>query len=72
MPHFLINVEMVSSLKVNHEKCSVMGIDVVEEIIQNFTSILRCHVGKLPFHYLGVKVGSIHEKLQNGIKWSKR
>ncbi|KAL8534092.1 hypothetical protein ACS0TY_010201 [Phlomoides rotata] len=54
----LRNMEILSGLKVNFEKCSVLGVNVVNEKLRGIADILGCRVGTIPFLYLGIKVGS--------------
>ncbi|KAJ0622431.1 putative RNA-directed DNA polymerase [Helianthus annuus] len=46
------------SLKVNLSKCSVYGIGVTDDQIQNMASILNCKHGSFPFKHLGLLVGA--------------
>lgn len=59
---FLINLELVSGLKVNKEKCSIIGININEDVLDNFANTLRCRIGEISLAYLGVKVGSTHRQ----------
>lgn len=58
--HFLVNLEMVSGLKVNRDKCNIYGLNVANSQMSDFASWLGCTIGSTPFKYLGVRVGSTH------------
>jgi len=50
--------ELVSGLKVNFSKSSVMGVNVGEEFLRLAERFLYCKVGSLSFIYLGLLVGA--------------
>ncbi|KAL8497179.1 hypothetical protein ACS0TY_020751 [Phlomoides rotata] len=60
-------MKLLSGLKINLDKCSVMGINIDEGRIQVIAEILGCRVGSLPFSYLGIRVSSNHKRLS---EWS--
>ncbi|KAL8501989.1 hypothetical protein ACS0TY_021211 [Phlomoides rotata] len=60
-------MKLLSGLKINLDKCSVMGINIDEGRIQAIAEILGCRVGSLPFSYLGIRVSSNHRRLS---EWS--
>jgi hypothetical protein len=45
--------EMVSGLKINFFKSSVIGINVANELMDMTSNFLNCCVGSVPFKYLG-------------------
>lgn len=61
-------LEIISSLKVNFDKCCLYGKNVEERRIQDFANILECKIGRVPFTYLGIKVGINHRK---GAEWKE-
>lgn len=61
----LILLELVSGLKINTNKCNVYGINTDEEWLEQQVNILECSVGRIPFTYLGVKVGISHNKVSD-------
>jgi hypothetical protein len=50
--------EMVSGLKVNFWKSCIMGVNVSDDFLQTATDFLNCRLGRMPFKYLGLPVGS--------------
>lgn len=63
MKRVLKNLELVSGLKINFNKCCIYGINVGEVKMQEMTGILNCEKGSLPFSYLGIKVGMNHRNV---------
>jgi hypothetical protein len=55
--------EMVSGLKVNFWKSSLMGVNVPLEFLWLAAFSLNCRVGSVPFKYLGLSVGANHQRL---------
>lgn len=53
----LRNFELISGLKVNFNKCCLVGLNIEEEAVSTFASYLGCSVGKVPMSYLGLQVG---------------
>ncbi|KAL8482019.1 hypothetical protein ACS0TY_028249 [Phlomoides rotata] len=51
------NSTVWSGLKVNFHKSDIMGINVGEDVIKEWCSILNCKSSSLPFKYLGMQVG---------------
>ncbi|KAJ0535080.1 putative RNA-directed DNA polymerase [Helianthus annuus] len=49
---------LVSGLKVNLAKCSIFGVGVNEEDVQNMAQLLNCKQGTFPFKHLGLMVGA--------------
>lgn len=62
LKRFLRVLEFASGLKVNSNKYCLYGINVSEEPLSTYAGILGCLVGRWPFTYLGVKVGTAHRK----------
>lgn len=60
---FLINLELISGMKVNLDKCNIFGLNTDEAQVTEFASWFGCAVGLIPFYYLGVRVGSSHRKV---------
>ncbi|XP_019432100.1 PREDICTED: uncharacterized protein LOC109339150 [Lupinus angustifolius] len=50
--------DLVSRLKVNFHKSSLMGINVHDNVIEAAATFLSCKVGSNPFNYLGIPVGA--------------
>jgi hypothetical protein len=50
--------EMVSGLKINFWKSSIMGINVSNDFLRLALAFLNCRVSSLPFKYLGLPVGA--------------
>jgi len=50
--------EMVSGLKINFFKSSLIGVNVPEEFMGMACDFLNCSQGSLPFKYLGLPVGA--------------
>ncbi|KAJ0755575.1 putative RNA-directed DNA polymerase [Helianthus annuus] len=49
---------MASGLKVNLAKCSVFGVGVNQQDVDNMANLLGCKSGNLPFKHLGLVVGA--------------
>lgn len=63
----LRNFELISGLKVNYSKSSIMGINVDRNILESMAGILGCVIGTVPFSYLGIKVGVRYKR---ELEWS--
>ncbi|XP_019435061.1 PREDICTED: uncharacterized protein LOC109341583 [Lupinus angustifolius] len=50
--------ELVSGLKVNFQKSSMMGFSVSSSILEAAAAFIHCKVGSSPFNYLGILVGA--------------
>lgn len=48
--------ELVSGLKVNFHKSSLIGINTSTEWLEEAAEVLNCHVGGIPFKYLGISI----------------
>lgn len=48
---------MVSGLKINLFKSSLLGVSVPQAEILSLVEIIRCVVAFLPFSYIGIPVG---------------
>ncbi|GKV11739.1 hypothetical protein SLEP1_g22962 [Rubroshorea leprosula] len=59
--------ELVSGLKINYNKSTLIGINVDTEEINHFACFLHCKPGKLPLMYLGMPVGT---SLRRKSTWS--
>ncbi|GKV40773.1 hypothetical protein SLEP1_g48376 [Rubroshorea leprosula] len=59
--------ELVSGLKINYNKSTLIGINVDTEEINHFACFLHCKPGKLPLMYLGMPVGA---SLRRKSTWS--
>ncbi|GLT87533.1 hypothetical protein SLE2022_056120 [Rubroshorea leprosula] len=55
--------ELVSGLKVNFFKSSLIGLNVEKNDMEIFANKLNCAIGQTPFKYLGVLVGSNPKRL---------
>lgn len=53
----LRSFELVSGLKINFAKSSVIGIHLDPNVLSGISSFMSCKVGVLPFKFLGVPVG---------------
>jgi hypothetical protein len=49
---------MVSGLKVNFWKSSLIGVNVSDEFLGMASNFLHCRIGNTPFKYLGLPVGA--------------
>lgn len=72
--------ELISSLKVNFNKCLLYGWNVEEEVLESGAVLLGCEKGGRQFQYLGMKIGinphitdnwsSLVQRIRNRIaKW---
>lgn len=59
---FLLNLELISGLKINKEKCCLYTLNVEDGRAIEIAEILECMRGSIPFKYLGVTVGRVHRK----------
>jgi hypothetical protein len=50
--------ELVSGLKVNFWKSSLMGVNVPPDFLRLASVFLNCRVGTIPFKYLGLPIGA--------------
>ncbi|KAL8474439.1 hypothetical protein ACS0TY_031055 [Phlomoides rotata] len=57
---FLSNLELVSGLRVNLNKNSLYGVNVGDGKLYDLAGVMGCEVGRIPFVYLGLKVGTTH------------
>jgi hypothetical protein len=55
--------EMVSGLKVNFWKSSIMGVNISQAFMRLATGFLNCREGIVPFLYLGLPVGANHKRI---------
>jgi hypothetical protein len=55
--------EMVSGLKVNFWKSSLLGVNVSQDFLWLASIFLNCRVGVVPFKYLGLSIGANHRRL---------
>ncbi|KAL8507357.1 hypothetical protein ACS0TY_018052 [Phlomoides rotata] len=60
---FLWNLEIVSGLKVDKNKCKLFGLNVHIDELAAYADTLGCKTGTTPFTYLGVKVGCRHTQV---------
>lgn len=58
MKRILRNFKLLSGLKINFNKCCLMGLNVVRSRLLEMVVILGCEVGEVPFSYLGVRIGA--------------
>ena len=58
MKSILRAFEMVSRLKINFLKSSLVGINVGEDFMDMACNFLNCSEGRIPFIYLGLSVGA--------------
>lgn len=54
MRRILRNFELLSGLKVNYNKCSLMGVNIERGDLEAMAAILGCVIGEIPFFYLGI------------------
>ncbi|GAU24432.1 hypothetical protein TSUD_364160 [Trifolium subterraneum] len=59
----LVMFETMSGLKVNFNKSMLVGVNIPGSWLGEAASILRCKVGKIPFLYLGLPIGSDPRRL---------
>lgn len=62
--YLLRNFEIISGLKVNFNKCNIVGINVGHNLVRSMTEILMCEVTKLPLSYLGVVCWGTSQKIR--------
>ncbi|KAL8516818.1 hypothetical protein ACS0TY_015176 [Phlomoides rotata] len=55
MKRILQNLEILSGLRVNFEKCSLSGANVEADRLATLAGILGYNTGSIPFSYLGIK-----------------
>ncbi|KAJ0788753.1 hypothetical protein HanPI659440_Chr05g0195561 [Helianthus annuus] len=55
---------IVSGLKVNLSKSSVMGVNVVDERVGAMADLLGCKTGSIPFNFLGLPVGENMKRIK--------
>ncbi|GJV38519.1 RNA-directed DNA polymerase, eukaryota, reverse transcriptase zinc-binding domain protein [Tanacetum coccineum] len=48
---------LISGLKINVNKCNILGIGVSDEEVSNMANVIGCEAAKFPLKYLGVPVG---------------
>jgi hypothetical protein len=63
MKAILRGFEMVSGLKVNFWKSSLMGVNVSQDFLWLASVFLNCKVSSVPFIYLGLPVGANSRRL---------
>jgi hypothetical protein len=54
----LRHYELISGLKVNFFKSSLLGINVEESFLEGAATFLNCKIGSLPMKYLGIPIGA--------------
>ncbi|XP_071695218.1 uncharacterized protein [Rutidosis leptorrhynchoides] len=57
--------ELASGLKVNFQKSFIYGIGVKDEELGSIANNFGCKIGKFPFTYLGIPIGSKMKKLKD-------
>lgn len=68
----LRNMELVSGLKINFEKCCTYGVNVSFDRLGKMAEILGCSTRMILFSYLRIKVGVNHREVRNGREWCKK
>lgn len=63
MKRILRMFEMLSGLKVNFQKSSLIGVNVDRGIMEEMACILRCNNGEIPFSFFGIRVGINYRKV---------
>jgi hypothetical protein len=58
MKSLLRGFELVSGLKINFFKSSLIGINVDDGFMSMACNFLNCSEGRVPFNYLGLPVGA--------------
>ncbi|MCI36068.1 RNA-directed DNA polymerase (Reverse transcriptase), partial [Trifolium medium] len=59
----LVLFEAVSGLKVNFHRSMLVGVNVAESWLLEAAAVLGCSVGRVPFMYLGLPIGSDPRRL---------
>lgn len=54
----VVSFEMISGLKVNFAKSSVVGCGIDDNELRGISHFLACKIGNLPFKFLGIPVGA--------------
>lgn len=54
-------IELLSGLKVNYDKCSLMGVNMDKNMMETLATILECVKGEIPFSYLRMSGGFTYE-----------
>lgn len=62
MKRILKNFELLSGLKVNFQKCSLLGVNIDRARLEMMANSLGCYIGTIPFSFLGIKVGGIRNR----------
>nr|XP_034930821.1 uncharacterized protein LOC118061489 [Populus alba] len=56
--HILLCFELISGLKVNFYKSSIIGVGIEDHVCRHSAQILRCKQELLPITYLGLPIGA--------------
>ncbi|GJZ71543.1 putative RNA-directed DNA polymerase, eukaryota, reverse transcriptase zinc-binding domain protein [Tanacetum coccineum] len=56
---------LVSGLKININKCNVLGVYVSHENVANMAKVIGCGAAKLPLKYLGIPIGCNMARVSN-------
>lgn len=51
---FISIIEAISGLKINRNKCSLIGLNVEDEWVEEKANVLGCSEGRILFMYLGI------------------
>ncbi|KAK2418964.1 hypothetical protein QL285_041110 [Trifolium repens] len=54
----LRSFELVSGLKINFSKSSIVGINLDDDFVEAASTFLSCSIGSIPFKFLGIPVGA--------------
>ena len=56
---------LATGLRVNYAKSAIMPINISEELLAELADSFGCSVGKLPFTYLGLPLGTTKPTVQD-------
>jgi hypothetical protein len=54
----LRSFELVSGLKINFSKSSIVWINLDDDFVEAASTFLSCSIGSIPFKFLGIPVGA--------------
>ena len=61
----LIRFQASTGLKVNFNKSSLIPLNVPDELTVSLADVFGCTIGKMPFTYLGLPMGTTRPRIQD-------